>query len=51
MRENHDMFGETEGGCALWKRREQVRELLASCAGARALGLSARPEAARRADQ
>ena len=28
MRENHDQFVETSGGCALWKNREQVRELL-----------------------
>ncbi len=28
MRENHDMFKETEGGCALWKNREQVQALL-----------------------
>jgi len=34
MRRNHDLFRETEGGCALWKRREQVRGLLESCAGA-----------------
>jgi MoaA/NifB/PqqE/SkfB family radical SAM enzyme len=34
MRTGHDSFAETEGGCALWKRREQVRELLESCAGA-----------------
>jgi MoaA/NifB/PqqE/SkfB family radical SAM enzyme len=34
MRESHESFAETEGGCALWKRREQVRELLASCRGA-----------------
>ena len=31
MRESHGSFAETEGGCSLWKRREQVRELLASC--------------------
>jgi MoaA/NifB/PqqE/SkfB family radical SAM enzyme len=35
MRANHDGFAETEGGCALWKRRGEVRELLASCAGKR----------------
>ena len=34
MRDSHDGFAATEGGCALWKRREQVRELLASCTGA-----------------
>jgi MoaA/NifB/PqqE/SkfB family radical SAM enzyme len=28
MRENYDMFAETEGGCALWKNREAVRALL-----------------------
>ncbi len=28
MRENHDMFKETEAGCALWKNREQVQALL-----------------------
>jgi len=30
MRENHDLFKETEGGCALWKNREQVQALLGS---------------------
>ena len=34
MRQNHDGFAETQGGCALWKRREQVRALLVSCDGA-----------------
>ena len=29
MRENHGLFAETEGGCALWKNREAVRALLA----------------------
>jgi len=29
MRENHESFTETEGGCALWKNREQVKALLA----------------------
>jgi MoaA/NifB/PqqE/SkfB family radical SAM enzyme len=33
MRQNHEGFAETEGGCALWKRREQVRELLTACEG------------------
>jgi MoaA/NifB/PqqE/SkfB family radical SAM enzyme len=28
MRENHDMFAETSGGCALWRRREAVQALL-----------------------
>jgi MoaA/NifB/PqqE/SkfB family radical SAM enzyme len=28
MRENHSMFMETEGGCALWKNREVVETLL-----------------------
>jgi len=28
MRENHSMFAETEGGCALWKNREAVEALL-----------------------
>ena len=28
MRENHDLFQETSGGCALWKNREQVEALL-----------------------
>lgn len=28
MRENHDLFKETDGGCALWKNREQVQALL-----------------------
>jgi len=36
MRASHDRFAETEGGCALWKQREQVRELLGACgAGSR----------------
>jgi MoaA/NifB/PqqE/SkfB family radical SAM enzyme len=34
MRGNHESFAETEGGCALWKRRGEVRALLASCAAA-----------------
>ncbi len=29
MREDHERFRETEGGCSLWKNREQVRALLA----------------------
>ncbi len=28
MRENHEMFTETEGGCALWKNRDAVQALL-----------------------
>jgi MoaA/NifB/PqqE/SkfB family radical SAM enzyme len=28
MRENHEMFAETSGGCALWKNREAVEALL-----------------------
>jgi MoaA/NifB/PqqE/SkfB family radical SAM enzyme len=28
MRENHQIFEETEGGCALWKQREAVEALL-----------------------
>jgi len=28
MRENHSMFTETEGGCALWKNRDAVESLL-----------------------
>ncbi len=28
MRENHDQFSETSGGCALWKNRAAVRSLL-----------------------
>jgi MoaA/NifB/PqqE/SkfB family radical SAM enzyme len=28
MRANHRQFAETEGGCALWKNRDQVRALL-----------------------
>jgi MoaA/NifB/PqqE/SkfB family radical SAM enzyme len=28
MRENHELFRETEGGCALWKNRERVAALL-----------------------
>jgi MoaA/NifB/PqqE/SkfB family radical SAM enzyme len=34
MRANHGGFAETAGGCALWQRRGEVRELLAACAGA-----------------
>jgi len=30
MRENHELFAETEGGCALWKRRDVVEQLLQS---------------------
>lgn len=33
MRQNHDMFAETEGGCALWKNRDAVRALLEERAG------------------
>jgi len=33
MRENHEQFAETAGGCALWKNREAVRELLRQQAG------------------
>jgi hypothetical protein len=29
MRDSHQSFTETEGGCALWKNREQVKMLLA----------------------
>jgi MoaA/NifB/PqqE/SkfB family radical SAM enzyme len=29
MRERHEQFRETEGGCSLWKNREDVRVLLA----------------------
>jgi MoaA/NifB/PqqE/SkfB family radical SAM enzyme len=28
MRENHSLFAETEGGCALWKNRDAVESLL-----------------------
>jgi MoaA/NifB/PqqE/SkfB family radical SAM enzyme len=28
MRENHSLFSETEGGCALWKNRDTVESLL-----------------------
>jgi MoaA/NifB/PqqE/SkfB family radical SAM enzyme len=28
MRENHALFAETEGGCALWRHREAVESLL-----------------------
>jgi hypothetical protein len=28
MRENHDLFAETKGGCALWKNRDAVESLL-----------------------
>jgi MoaA/NifB/PqqE/SkfB family radical SAM enzyme len=34
MRRSHEDFAETEGGCTLWKRRGEVRALLASCDGA-----------------
>jgi MoaA/NifB/PqqE/SkfB family radical SAM enzyme len=30
MRENHELFAETSGGCALWKNREWVSGLLKS---------------------
>jgi len=30
IRENHDQLSETEGGCALWVKREWVRSLLVS---------------------
>jgi MoaA/NifB/PqqE/SkfB family radical SAM enzyme len=33
MRDNHDMFAETSGGCALWKNREQVEAILGAKAG------------------
>jgi len=33
MRENHSMFAETEGGCALWKNRDAVQALLARKTG------------------
>ena len=33
MRENHSMFAETEGGCALWKNRGVVESLLARRTG------------------
>jgi MoaA/NifB/PqqE/SkfB family radical SAM enzyme len=33
MRANHQQFAETEGGCALWKNREQVRAMLAGQTG------------------
>jgi MoaA/NifB/PqqE/SkfB family radical SAM enzyme len=29
MRENHSLFAETEGGCALWRNRDTVEALLA----------------------
>ena len=29
MRENHDLFAETSGGCALWKNRQAVETMLA----------------------
>jgi MoaA/NifB/PqqE/SkfB family radical SAM enzyme len=32
MRENHELFKETEGGCALWKNRDQVKSLLSRSA-------------------
>lgn len=34
MRSSRGRFAETEGGCALWKNREQVRALLAGQSGA-----------------
>jgi MoaA/NifB/PqqE/SkfB family radical SAM enzyme len=41
MREDHEHFRETEGGCSLWKNREEVRALLAREArGAPAGGLN-----------
>jgi MoaA/NifB/PqqE/SkfB family radical SAM enzyme len=33
MRENHSLFVETEGGCALWKNRDAVESLLNSKTG------------------
>lgn len=30
IRADHDQFGDTSGGCALWRRREQVQALLES---------------------
>ncbi len=33
MRENHALFAETEGGCALWKNKEAVEALLARKTG------------------
>ena len=33
MREQHSMFAETEGGCALWKQREKVEALLDRATG------------------
>ena len=30
IRADHDRFGDTSGGCALWRRREQVQALLES---------------------
>ena len=33
MRENHALFAETEGGCALWKQREKVEALLDQAMG------------------
>ncbi|MGO9307591.1 MAG: radical SAM/SPASM domain-containing protein [Spirochaetia bacterium] len=36
MRENHSIFAETRGGCALWKNQETVRALLAGPAGEQA---------------
>jgi MoaA/NifB/PqqE/SkfB family radical SAM enzyme len=33
MRENHALFAETEGGCALWKNRGAVEELLQNKTG------------------
>lgn len=34
LRENHEEFAETEGGCSLWKNREKLAALLASRASA-----------------
>jgi MoaA/NifB/PqqE/SkfB family radical SAM enzyme len=33
MRENHDLFAETAGGCALWKNKEAVETLLSRKTG------------------
>jgi len=35
MRQNHEMFAETSGGCALWKNRQAVKALLDQGDGSR----------------
>ncbi|HUX12185.1 MAG TPA: radical SAM protein [Spirochaetia bacterium] len=35
LRENHDTFDDTEGGCSLWKERERISEMAAAQRGAK----------------